>query len=381
MAEPVTTTWLTGEQLADRAGEWRALAENAVEPNVFAGPECFIPALRHLDGERTSFLVAECDGGLAGILPLRFSRARWGVPLACAIHQLPYAPHGTPLIARSNATSIVTALLDALLKHRLSPTSLLLQHMPAAGPLAEAWEEALAASGRTALRFAPFERPAMRKNGTDYLAARMSKHRRRRLEQQRRKLHEHAGETRVTVAAEPAMILAGLERFFALEASGWKGRRGTAAGQEAARAAFFRENTMALAERGEARIVEIMRGAAPIAAALLFIAQDRAWFFKTAYDETLARYSPGVLLDVAVTEALDRDPRIALGDSLMVTADVGFQALWQDRLPMADWLVEVERGSSRRFALSARLEALRRGARASAKQAVAYVRTKRGLKA
>ncbi|MDF2997743.1 MAG: hypothetical protein K0R27_3380 [Xanthobacteraceae bacterium] len=381
MAEPVTTAWLTGEQLAGRAAEWRALAEEAVEPNVFAGPECFLPALRHLDGGRTHFLVAERGGRLAGLLPLRFSRARWGVPLACAIHHLPYAPHGAPLIARGDAPGVAVALLDALLEHRSSPTSLLLQHMPAAGPLADVWTQALAASGREMVRFAPFERPAMRKDGAAYLAARMSKHRRRRLEQQRRKLHVEAGETEIAVAVEPAALAAALERFFALEAAGWKGRRGTAAGQEAARAAFFRESTAALAEKREARIVEIIRGDAPIAAALLFIAQGRAWFFKTAYDETLARYSPGVLLDIAVTEALDGDPDIALGDSLAVTPDPGFEALWRERLPMADWLVALDRGASMRFAISARLEALRRAARERAKQAVGYMRAKRGLKA
>lgn len=381
MPEPVTTTWLTGAQMAGRAGQWRSLAETAVEPNVFAGPECFLPALRHLDGGRTSFLIAEQDGQLAGVLPLRVSRTRWGVPLAVAIHHLPYAPHGAPLIARGNATGIVTALLVALLEHRPSPASLMLQHMPAAGPLADVWNEALTLGGRRAVLFAPFERPAMGKDGADYLAARMTRHRRRRLEQQRRKLLERVGDTEVVVTAELSAIGTALERFFALEASGWKGRRGTAAGQETARAAFFRESTAALAEEGEARIVEIMAGSAPIAAALLFIAQGRAWFFKTAYDEALARHSPGVLLDIAVTEALDRDPAITLGDSLMVTADPGFEALWRERLPMADWLVEIDPGRPARFALSARLETLRRGAREHAKRAIGYLRTKRGLKA
>lgn len=381
MTQPVTTAWLTGAQLTERAGEWRALAADAIEPNVFAGPECFIPALRHLDGGRTCFLVAEHDGRLAGVLPLRFSRGRWGAPLTAAIHHLPYAPHGAPLIARSNATGIAMALLEALPNHRSSPASLLLEHMPAAGPLAEAWNAALAASGRRAVRFAPFVRPMMRKDGAEYLAAQMSKHRRRRLDQQRRRLREHGGEIETAVAAEPDAIAAALERFFALEASGWKGKRGTAAGQEAARAAFFRASAAALAGRGEARIVELMQNGGPIAAALIFIAQDRAWFFKTAYDETLARFSPGVLLDVAVTEALEREPTVTLGDSLMVAPDPVFETLWRDRQPMADWLVAVERGRSARFALAVQLERLRRAARARAKQAVGYLRARRGLKA
>lgn len=381
MAEPVTTSWATAQELTGRVAQWRALAQEAIEPNVFAGPECFLPALRHLDGGRTRFLIAERAGRLVGMLPLRVALARWGVPLAAAIHHLPYAPHGAPLIARDDAAGIAGALLDALAQHRSSPACLLLPHMPAAGPLAEAWTAALEASGRAFRYLAPFDRPMMVKDGARYLDTRLSKHRRRRLDQQRRRLREHAGEPVVSVAAEPGAIAAGLERFFALEASGWKGRRGTAARQEAAHAAFFRESAAALAERGEARIVEIMVGAAPVAAALLFIAQDRAWFFKTAYDETLARFSPGVLLDVAVTEALDAEAGIAVGDSLMVTPDPLFEALWREHQPMADWLVAVEPGRSPRFALAARLEALRRAARARAKQAVGYLRTRRGLKA
>lgn len=380
MAGPVTTRWATGREMAEFAGPWRTLTENAIEPNVFAGPECFLPALRHLDGGRTGFLLAERDGGLAGVLPLRFSRARWGVPLAAAIHHLPYAPHGAPLIARDGAPGIVAAMLEALAEHRSSPASLLLPHMPAAGALAEAWDEALEASGRELRYLDAFERPMMLKVDDSYLNTNMSKHRRRRIEQKRRRLCERAGAPGISVLSDPAALPAGLERFFALESSGWKGRRGTAAGQEAARAAFFRESAEGLARRGEARIVELAFGQTLAASALLFFAQDRAWFFKTAYDEALARFSPGVLLDVAVTEALDAEPRIALGDSLTTVSDPIFEALWRERLPMADWLVSLAPAPSPRFAVSARLETLRRAARAHAKAAVGRLRERRGAK-
>ena len=70
-----------------------------------------------------------------------------------------------------------------------------------------------------------------------------------------------------------------------LEASGWKGRAGTAAGRTRDGAAFVQGAVTALAAEGQARIDRLSSTARPIAATITLRAGDCAWFWKIAYDE------------------------------------------------------------------------------------------------
>ena len=68
------------------------------------------------------------------------------------------------------------------------------------------------------------------------------------LRRQRNRLAEH-GAVHFDVARTPAEVATALETFLALEASGWKGQRGTALVQNAGDAAFIRRATAASPRR------------------------------------------------------------------------------------------------------------------------------------
>jgi len=70
------------------------------------------------------------------------------------------------------------------------------------------------------------------------------------LRRQRHTAAEH-GAVHFEVARRPAEVATAIETFLALEASGWKARRGTALGQHDGDAAFVRRATAALAETGQ----------------------------------------------------------------------------------------------------------------------------------
>jgi CelD/BcsL family acetyltransferase involved in cellulose biosynthesis len=207
----------------------------------------------------------------------------------------------------------------------------------------------------------------------DYVERAIGGKRRKEMRRQRRRLEEWAPVTLAT-ATEADSIADALKDFLALEAAGWKGRRGTAAGHNAALARFLEQAVCALAAQGLARIDRLMWGNRAIAAAIVLRSADAAWFFKIAYDETLARASPGVQLTLDLTSALLADPTIARVDSCAVADHPMIDHLWRERLEIGDLMVRIGPHRPASFAVACRLERARRAAIAAAKRVVSVLR-------
>ncbi|MGB3043630.1 MAG: GNAT family N-acetyltransferase, partial [Xanthobacteraceae bacterium] len=172
----------------------------------------------------------------------------------------------------------------------------------------------------------------------DALGARKLKELRR----QRRRLADY-GAVRFDVARTPDEVSPALETFLALEASGWKGKRGTALLQRAGDSRFVRTAAPLLARAGACEIVSLHAGATPVAAAIVVRHQNRAFYFKIGIDETFAKFSPGVQLTLDLTRHLCADPFIATADS---TADAGhsmIEPIWRGRLRIGDVLLPLYR--------------------------------------
>jgi hypothetical protein len=112
-----------------------------------------------------------------------------------------------------------------------------------------------------------------------------------------------------------------------------------------------------LAAHGQVWVTRMLQADRPIAAGVLLKSGDGAWFWKIAYDETVARASPGVQLTLDLTEAMLAAPAIAWCDSCATADHPMIDSLWRERRPMADMLIGL---SPLRFALACRLEAIRR---------------------
>ena len=100
-----------------------------------------------------------------------------------------------------------------------------------------------------------------------------------------------------------------------------------------------------------------------------------AWFWKIAYDEQFARYSPGVMLTVAVTEELADDATIARTDSCATADHPMIDHIWRERLTLCDRLVAVRPEAP--FAYARRAEALRRTAVSAARRPPVVCQTDR----
>ena len=95
---------------------------------------------------------------------------------------------------------------------------------------------------------------------------------------------------------------------------------------------------------------------------------DTAWFWKIAYEEALARFSPGVMLATDVTEALLANPTVTRADSCAAPDHPMIDRLWRERLPLSDRLFMAAPDAGLSFALASRLEATRRLAIGQAKR-------------
>jgi hypothetical protein len=143
-----------------------------------------------------------------------------------------------------------------------------------------------------------------------------------------------------------------------VEANGWKGRAGGAVSRDPNAAAFLAEAVTALAGEHKARVDRLTLDGATIAATITLFSGDYAWFWTIGYDETYARYSPGVQIAHDLTLALEGDESLSFVDSCAVADHPMIDHLWSGRIAMADWLVPLDGSMS--FAVTAAGERARR---------------------
>ena len=167
----------------------------------------------------------------------------------------------------------------------------------------------------------------------------------KKLKELRRLRHRLAenGIVHFDVARTPGDVAAAIETFLVLEASGWKGARGTALAQNDGDISFIRRATAALAGSGQCEIVTLRAGNTPVAAGIVLRQQDRAFFFKIGVDERFAKFSPGVQLTLELTRHLCADPAIASADSTASPDHPMINPIWRGRLAIGDVLIPLRR--------------------------------------
>lgn len=347
---------LTRLDSADR-GQLRDLSECAPQPNVFYEPEYLLAARSLSLAEGAGILLVGSAGRLIGALAGRIEGLAHGRPVTTFVAwELPYAPLSAPLVDREAADAAVDAFLNEMPRLPGSPRVALFRLMDREGPFARVLTDRLYSRMKRPYALDPHRRAALIPGEDDPLKG-VSQKRLKELRRQRARLSEHGALVHETVTGEG--IETAVEAYLKLEAAGWKGRIGAAASVSGA-GSFLAEAVIGLAREGKARIDFLKVDGKAIATTILLFSGDRAWFWKTAYDENYARFSPGVLLALELTEALGRDRSIALVDSCAVAGHPMIDHLWRGRIEVADWMVPLADLPSARLALIA--EKFRRAA-------------------
>lgn len=310
---------------------WRELAEGPLDPNPFFDPDFVLPAARGLGAEgEVGILVVEDAGGWRACLPVR-RQSRWQhLPLPCVaawVHE--YCLLGSPLVREDGAAEALGAAVAAM---RAMPGRAFaaLPWVAGDGPLATALAEALPQP----IPYDDWHRATVHHHaGEDPLAGRVKGKHRRDFRRLARGLEDDLGAPLQLVdrSAEPAA----LEAFLRLEAAGWKGRAGTAVASVPAHAEFVREASARFAARGRLRLLFLEAGDHVAAARLSLRAGDSDFCFKVAYDEGLARFSPGRELELRLLERLGDAGEPASMDSCTAPDNELYNRLWPDRRRLA----------------------------------------------
>lgn len=338
----------------DLVEELDHLCTRSVEPNVFFNPRFLAPAMPRLEDRDVRLAVirdgTEYRSRLRLLVP--FTVEKPANPFAVPIMRTwssPFGPLGTPLIDRDDPVGVVEDFFGMLARpHLRLPSVFVMPEVRLDGPFA-AMVASLAESRNLPLEITNrMERPHLigHASAEDYLRASYGARRLKEVRRLKRRLAE-LGPVDYVVARQPEEVRLGIETFLALEASGWKGRKRTAMAIDRYRAAFVREAAHRLAEKDLCRVHELRFNGAAIASLVVFVEAGVAYTWKTAFDETHAQFSPGMLLMVEVTGNHLDDPNIEVTDSCAVPDHPVVSRLWSERRPIGTFVIGLKPGAER----------------------------------
>ena len=110
--------------------------------------------------------------------------------------------------------------------------------------------------------------------------------------------------------AQADQLCAAVDRYAALESSGWKGLVRTALSLDSDQTAFFSDLLFAYAGTGQAAVHELWSDDQLVASRLVIHANGMLVILKTCYDESLAEHAPGWRLLTATLHTCFADPAI-----------------------------------------------------------------------
>ena len=226
----------------------------------------------------------------------------------------------TPLVRSDTARACLEALFDCV-DARLVEFS----YLPAGEPFHRVLLEVLEARGVESIVNRSTERGLLRKH-----RATVSGQFRRQAAKNERRLKDLSH-----VVLQPQEdVTRWIDDFLRIEAAGWKGRNGSAMACKETNRRYATEILGAAFRRGQLIACGLDVGGRAIARRFSFTAGEAAYAFKTAYDESFARFSPGALLELANVRQLDADPRLQWMDSFTEDENLALERLWPERRTM-----------------------------------------------
>jgi CelD/BcsL family acetyltransferase involved in cellulose biosynthesis len=349
---------------------WRSLAARALEANVFAEPEFVLSALRHIAaaGRRQILLVWRDSPSrhLIGAAVLELPRGPFGFAVA-RFWQSEQAGLAALILDREAAEAALEAILDWMGRERPGFIGLLAPTLVVDGPTESALRSIAARRQRLICRIGQRSRAALgpAQGKMQGFESSLPKKRLKEWGRQMRRLRER-GDVAFRIVRDESAI----EPFIAMEAKGWKGGQRTALGADAGLAAFTRSMLTSLAQRGKlvGHLLELDGEA--IAAGLALRSGDRAFYWKTAYDESFSEYSPGLQLTLELSRSQQRDSTISITDSCAIEGHPMIDRLWTGRIELADTVLATRPRAASKLALWLRVEIARRRLREAAKRAI-----------
>ena len=342
--------YVTVEESADSLERhvvaWDELAAHAAEANPFYESFALLAAWRHL---KPAGLRVVCIWSpnvlpgqaplLVGLFPLEKRERYKGLPLGVySTWKHLYAYTATPLLRAEVASVVLEAFFGWL---RESDAVLFeLPGIISDGAFRHALIDTLNRLGTRAFHDASHTRAyfARAASSEQYLEQAVSGKKRKELRRQERRLGEGAKLVYDELAPD-GNLDAWLDEFLALEALGWKGRAGTALQHDAQALALFRAYAHGAFQRKRWMGLALRLDGRAIAMKCNLLAGDGGVAFKIAFDESYARFSPGVLLEIEHLRRLHEPGGPAWMDSGAAANHPMIGHLWRDRIAVETLVV------------------------------------------
>jgi Acetyltransferase (GNAT) domain len=286
-----------------------------------------------------------CDsnGVQIGVWPMHRGRMVPAISVMRSPNVPLYETASTPMIRAGHELEVMESFMRCLKGDSTLSTTIFAQSMLAEGPV---WEALQNLADRHIIRLdviEAWERSVMQRAVTgsaeNYLKTLVSPQKRKTLRRKIAKLRLK-GNLSLVITNDADVMGQAFDRFCKLEASGWKGERGTALLQHPVDAIYFRTLMITMARADRAFIAELQQKDHSISSGLFLTCDDEITFLRTAYDESLANLSPGVVLDAMLTTDIYNRPGFSLLDSSTDGAVSPGSMLWPQRRKMAHVVID-----------------------------------------
>jgi CelD/BcsL family acetyltransferase involved in cellulose biosynthesis len=281
---------------------------------------------------------------LIGLWPFSTTRFAPGIRILRSPLVPLYDLSGNPLIAADRAVEVLRALVLEL-KQTSPERVVMLRNLQAEGPV---WDALLTLRESGLVSLQPLEqwqRAILDRSAAttahDYITQSLSAGNRKHLRRKRKALEEQSLLSLI-IHDHPDSISRTFDRFLDIEASGWKGRNGSALKQKPYDARYVLTVLRAMSGVDRAFIAELRMGETPIASGLFLRCGAEAFFWKTTYDETFASHSPGVIFDMILTQWFYDQPWFQRLDTGIDDSVDPARLIWKQRRPMANVIISLD---------------------------------------
>ena len=338
----------------DLQAELDYLGNRSIEPNIYFNGRFLAPAMPRLQDKPLQIAIVRdenVDRSRIRLL-MPYSIEKPGFGLGTSIIRSwsnNFGPQGTPLLDEEDAGETLENFFEALANPVTElPGILVLPDLRLKGRFAQMAKVIAMGRNLPVAVTAEFKRPMLQSplDGPGYLSKTISPHHVRDMRRQERHL-ERMGKFEYMVSRQPVELMQDIEEFLLLEARGWKGKKRTAMLNDRMQAAFAREVVFNLAEIDAVRIHSLRLNDQLIASMVVFIIGGEAYTWKTCYDETLAKYSPGKLLLTKLTEWHLDDLNIRRTDSCALPDHPLMSRFWAEREDMGTLVIGLHQNRDR----------------------------------
>jgi Acetyltransferase (GNAT) domain len=349
---------------------WDRLSADAAEANPFYESWFLRPSLQQFDPDSKIKLAVMWAGepdssDMIGIMPIvaANSYGRW--PLPHSTNWLHYnAFLGTPLVRRGYEHMYWRALLSAIDGETKQGLFFHINGLDVDGDIASALQDVAIEQGRVHACVHKIERALLTPvqssahsallSSAEYYEQNMRAKKRKELRRQKNRLAE-LGLLSFDRQTDAAGLVSWIAEFLELEQAGWKGAATSALANAPQTSALFSDALIGAAAQQKLERLTLRLDGRAIAMLVNFHCAGGSFSFKTAFDETLASYSPGVLLQIENLDMLN-NAKFTYCDSCAAPDHPMIGSIWSDRRTIGRCSVAIG-GGMRRFAFSGLLRA------------------------